>query len=378
VAGIPRASLHRAVAFALTCTACLALAACSDDAPEPADLVSEAVALESRLASATERLASDAGKPPGLSATIAELEELTAQVDELESQDAAYVRPLRRALRSATTAARDLQAIERRAAAAREQLRAPDTFDRARAPELRATATALERDATRVAGVRDTLAEATTALGSALAALGERPAEEIGAEAEGRESLAGLRRRLRSDTGAAGPARALRAALADLSAEARDRAAPHPYGALGPRAVGPVSIGMRSPAVRRAFGRPSAIQPVGFGFAPTPQIDWRWRTEPGFRLMFDTRTDRVAGYECARGCELRTADGIGVGDRFADLRSRYGDRLRTYRLGVGGELLSAGAPGSFPALIFSAPPLGPQGRIAAISGLGAQTGPAGD
>lgn len=378
MAGTPRAYIHRAAALALTCTACIALAACSDDAPEPADVASDAVALQSKLSSATERLTSDDGGSRELSATLTELEDLSGRVDELESQDADYVPPLRRALRNATGAARDLRAIERRAAAAREQLGQSDSYDRARVPELRATATQLERDATRVAGVGDALTRANTELGSALTALGRQPAEEVGAESEGPDSLAGLRRRLGPETNGAGPAKALRAALVELSAEARERATPHPFGDLKARGVGPVTIGMRSPAVRRAFGRPSSIQSVGFGLGPAPQIDWRWRAEPGFRLMFDTRTDRVAGYECASACELRTADGVGVGDRFAALRSRYGDRLRTYRLGVGGELLSARAPGSFPALIFSAPPLGRQNRIAAISGLSAQTGPAGD
>jgi hypothetical protein len=131
-----------------------------------------------------------------------------------------------------------------------------------------------------------------------------------------------------------------------------------PSGTLGTSGIGPVRVGMDSEQVEALFGSPPAKEEVNFGGSSAPQIDWIWSYPDGeLRLKFETTNGTLAGYHVETST-FATSSGARVGSSFAPIRERYGDQLTESPIGgpnVGTDgtwILSEGAAGTFPALLF--------------------------
>jgi hypothetical protein len=150
-----------------------------------------------------------------------------------------------------------------------------------------------------------------------------------------------------------------------------------PYGELSPSGVGPVEVGMDEKQVTAIFGKPDDEQEVSFAGpgVDAPQLDWVWKSPDGeeFRLQFQTTDNTVTGY---RSCwtTRKTADGFTVGTPVSEIEAKYDDELAESPIGTGSLMLSEGAKGSFPALVFA--PDERTGDVVAIEGGLLQ--PAGD
>ena len=128
---------------------------------------------------------------------------------------------------------------------------------------------------------------------------------------------------------------------------------------------------------RREFGPPDRVEEVNFGTGEAPRFDWLYSEQPGFRLVFDSATDKVVGYQCIRKCDLETQLGIGVGDSMASVRQQHGRALKEYPVGVGALILPAGGDELSGGLIFTGGPKG-GGDVIGISAFNTIAGPAGD
>jgi hypothetical protein len=150
-------------------------------------------------------------------------------------------------------------------------------------------------------------------------------------------------------------------------------AAKGPYGVMGPRMFGPVSIGVNENAVRAQFGMPDRIEEVNFGSGAAPQTNWVWRLRGGtVTFKFDNSTGQLAGFSTTSP-EIETSVGVSVGDSIQRVREDEGDQLVPSPIGTNSLVLSEGEPGTAPALTFVL-----QGvRIVEISG-GAIVQPAGE
>jgi hypothetical protein len=154
-----------------------------------------------------------------------------------------------------------------------------------------------------------------------------------------------------------------------------------PYGELRAEGVGPLEVGAPGGRVLETFGPPDRREQRNLGIGPTPEVDWLWRLRGGdeFALHFDARSRKLTGY-CTDSPRLATADGLRVGAVSGGmLARRYGDRIVPARIGprpgprTYALLLSAGRPGSYPALAFTVSP-----RSTVISICGGRRPPAGD
>jgi hypothetical protein len=324
-----------AAALAVT----LAVAGCGEDEPTPADVGAGVVRANDALA---------AGDP---GAGLGEYEATLAAAAELEDEAAGAT--LTRALEEARGAAEAVAAGGERLAAAREAVAGPDRYE----PALAEAAAELRREAAALSRAAAALTGANADVGAALGA--DAPAELRGQASELRSATAELERELR-----------------DAAARAARLAVPHPYGPLRPDGIGPVDFGDPAAAAKRAFGLPGRDEEIGFGVGPPPRLDWIYRAEPGFRLVFDATLGTLAGYSCRGSCSLEAESGIGVGDRFSAVEREYGGRLREYPIGLGSVYLPAGRGDGFPAMIFAREFGG--GRVADISAFETLAGPAGE
>jgi hypothetical protein len=166
-------------------------------------------------------------------------------------------------------------------------------------------------------------------------------------------------------------------ATAGAGAPAGEFVSGEPGGELRADGIGPVRLGMSREQVEELFGPPDRTQEVDFGGGPVaPRLDLVYGLEGGeLRVKLATGGAEGRGEVAAYSCEspaLETADGYRVGTPFSEVTERYEDRLRPNPIGSSGYLLSAGEPGTRPALDFYVE----DGRIAAISGGEVQ--PAGD
>jgi hypothetical protein len=109
------------------------------------------------------------------------------------------------------------------------------------------------------------------------------------------------------------------------------------------------------------FTAPASKEEVNFGGGPTPQIDWIYNLSGGtLRLQFDvgSGSNNLTGYTTDSPA-LKTRSGYGIGTPISTVKSAYGDQLSDAPFGSGcddrrgGCLLSEGAPGTIPGLIFT-------------------------
>jgi hypothetical protein len=126
-----------------------------------------------------------------------------------------------------------------------------------------------------------------------------------------------------------------------------------PGGTITAAAAGPVRVGMTEAEVRTRLSAPDRKVAVNFGGGPEPpQRNWIWDLPDGeFVVYFDTAKERVAGFNSTSSL-LRTPSGATVGSLFGPVQEASGDRLRLSPIGDGIYILSAGRPGSFPALFY--------------------------
>lgn len=135
---------------------------------------------------------------------------------------------------------------------------------------------------------------------------------------------------------------------------------PVPEDRLGAARVGAVPVGAPMARVLELFGPPDGRSERNYGLGPAPEVDWIWRLgRDELELYLDARRGVVSGY-CIDSPRLATADGVRVGEVSTGmLARRYGERLVPSPIGPppGIEphtlLLSAGRPGSYPALAFT-------------------------
>lgn len=230
------------------------------------------------------------------------------------------------------------------------------------ASERGAEAAVLLEDARALIGDEDRydpdLAETATALRS------ER--EELRAEAEGLEGEDADSVRAELE--------AISKELGETAKRADELARPHPVGPLRADGLGPVDFGSRSADAMKAFGPPDGEEEVGFGAGPPPRLDWTYRAERDFRVVFDAGLGKLAGYQCIEDCELETETGIGVGDPLASVRREYGSKLEEYPIGVGAFIVPSGGDIGSGGLIFAAE----GGDVIAISAFNSLAGPAGE
>ncbi len=151
-----------------------------------------------------------------------------------------------------------------------------------------------------------------------------------------------------------------------------DQSPKSPSGTLEADGIGDVKMDMTESDVEDRFGKPDRKREVNFGDGPAPQLDWVWNYEGKFlRIYFDTKTDKMVGYE-TDSPKFATSSGYKVGSPYAPIKRRYKNRLKPFPIGGGAHMLSKGAPGTFPALVFTVM----DGKVVAISGGDIQ--PAGD
>jgi hypothetical protein len=130
-------------------------------------------------------------------------------------------------------------------------------------------------------------------------------------------------------------------------------AAKGPYGVMGPRVFGPISIGVNENAVRAQFGMPDKTEDVNFGGGPAPQRKWVWKLRGGtVTLKFDNTSGQLAGFSTTSP-EIESSAGVSVGDSLQRVRESESDRLVPSPIGTDALVLSEGEPGTAPALTFA-------------------------
>lgn len=127
-----------------------------------------------------------------------------------------------------------------------------------------------------------------------------------------------------------------------------------PYGALTATSLGPVKVGATERDVQTAFGVPDKKESVSLNSSgPAPQSDWIWHYGDGMvDVQFETANHTVTGFTVSTRA-IRTQEGFAVGNAFSDVQARYGRQLRRAPSGTDVSLLSAGSPGTYPALMFA-------------------------
>jgi hypothetical protein len=141
-----------------------------------------------------------------------------------------------------------------------------------------------------------------------------------------------------------------------------------PRGPMRADSIGPVRLGMSPGEVQDRFGEPDAKRPVSYGQGQAPQTNWTWTREPGTLVLVFKHpaghggAGTLNGY-CATSPGFETSMGFRAGrvtgSAVVKVASRAGQkptlapdpRSPGQRRNV---LLSAGAPGTFPALRFNA------------------------
>lgn len=139
---------------------------------------------------------------------------------------------------------------------------------------------------------------------------------------------------------------------------------PGPHGALAAASVGPLKIGGPAGEVVDEFGAPDAKRPVSYVAGAVRLEDWTW-ADPEFTLQIDRNYDAVSGY-CTTSPTFKTRPlglspgrvrGSGVAKaaaragRPATLAPAHDPRSEG---SLRNRLISAGKPGSYPALVFNA------------------------
>ena len=141
-----------------------------------------------------------------------------------------------------------------------------------------------------------------------------------------------------------------------------------PTGELTAIGIGTVGVGATPDEVEAEFGEPIDTHGVdlGGGGGNASQENWVYRFPKGdVTIKFDSKTGGFAAYDVYTS-DLKTDDGIRVGDADSTLRKLYGNNLAESPLGLDTLVLSELAPGTAksPALSFALQ----GGKIIAISG----------
>jgi len=146
-----------------------------------------------------------------------------------------------------------------------------------------------------------------------------------------------------------------------------------PAGTITATAAAEVTVGMTGAEVLERFTPPDERAGVNLGAGgAAPQENWTWHLAGGdFTVYFDTATGEVAGF-IASTPVLETPTGARVGEPFGPIQEEFSAELRLSPIGDGNYVLSAGTPGSYPALTFGVQ----EGTVLQL--IGGYPGPAGE